>query len=253
VAAALVRAGGTPVERNSEATDLLRSQRMGRRLTREADRLPRWIGILFAIGASCFFVGALPGFVELVGSGVDGLTFFVGSIFFTTAAAFQLLESSNPERPPGAPFRVIAYLPRSADWWSSAIQFAGTLLFNVSTFRAMYTGLEDVEYDKLVWSPDALGSICFLVSGALACAVVRSRPRDRPWWIAWINFAGCVAFGISAVAAYVVPETGSAIDLAAANAFTSLGGLCFLIGALLLLPGPPPIQGSSAGGPTPAR
>ena len=52
-----------------------------------------------------------------------------------------------------------------------------------------------------------------------------------------MNLLGCVAFGISAVAAYVVPSTGSAIDLAAANAFTALGALGFLIGALLLLPG----------------
>jgi hypothetical protein len=211
---------------------------MGRRLERLARHLTWWIGILFAIGASCFFVGAIPGYVELVGSAVDGITFFVGSLFFTTAAALQLMESSNPGRRPGERFRPIAFLPRSADWWSSAIQFVGTLLFNKSTFRAMSTGLENVSYDKLVWSPDALGSICFLVSGALACVVVRGRRRARPWWIAWINFAGCVAFGISAVAAYVVPETGSAIDLAAANAFTSLGGLCFLVGALLLLPGP---------------
>jgi hypothetical protein len=51
-----------------------------------------------------------------------------------------------------------------------------------------------------------------------------------------INLAGCVAFGISAIAGYVVPSTGSAIDLAAANAWTSLGALCFLVGALMLLP-----------------
>jgi hypothetical protein len=41
---------------------------------------------------------------------------------------------------------------------------------------------------------------------------------------------------ISAVAGYVVPSTGSALDLAAANAWTALGALCFLIGAVLLLP-----------------
>ena len=54
-----------------------------------------------------------------------------------------------------------------------------------------------------------------------------------------INLAGCVAFGISAVASYVVPATGTALDLAAANAWTSLGALCFLVGALLLLPARP--------------
>jgi hypothetical protein len=51
-----------------------------------------------------------------------------------------------------------------------------------------------------------------------------------------VNFVGCVAFGISAIAAYVVPSTGDALDLAGANVFTSLGALCFLIGAILLLP-----------------
>jgi hypothetical protein len=211
---------------------------MRERPERGVHRLSWWIGVLFAVGASCFFAGALPGFVEFVGSGVDGLVFFVGSIFFTTAAALQLMASSNADRRPGERFRPIAFLPGSADWWSSAVQFVGTLLFNRSTFRAMTTGLDDVAYDKLVWSPDAFGSVCFLVSGVLACAVVRGRRGSRPWRIAWVNFAGCVAFGVSAVAAYVVPSTGSAIDLAASNAFTSLGGLCFLIGALLLLPGP---------------
>jgi hypothetical protein len=32
------------------------------------------------------------------------------------------------------------------------------------------------------------------------------------------------------------PATGGVVDLAAANAFTALGALCFLVGAVLLLP-----------------
>jgi hypothetical protein len=38
------------------------------------------------------------------------------------------------------------------------------------------------------------------------------------------------------VAAFWVPSQGGVLDLAAANVFTALGGLCFLIGAVLLLP-----------------
>ena len=38
------------------------------------------------------------------------------------------------------------------------------------------------------------------------------------------------------VASYVVPATGGVVELAAANAFTALGALCFLVGAVLLLP-----------------
>jgi hypothetical protein len=182
-----------------------------------------WIGVLFAVGSTCFLVGPFPGLVELVGSEIDGVVFFVGSIFFTSAATLQYVE--------GGLFR-----PRRLDWWSNTIQLAGTLFFNVSTFDALRTGLDANEYDRLVWTPDARGSVCFLVSGCLAMLAVGKARRTRDWWIAVVNLAGCVAFGISAIAAYVVPSTGDALDLAGANVFTSLGALCFLIGAVLLLP-----------------
>jgi hypothetical protein len=178
-----------------------------------------WTGALFAIGSTCFFVGPFPGFVELVGSAVDGAVFFVGSIFFTSAALLQLVHSET-----------------RADRWSAAVQFAGTIFFNVSTYHALRTGIQSTEYNRLVWRPDALGSICFLVSGVIAYVAVRRPRRGLVWWIAAVNLAGCVAFGISAIAGYVVPSTGSALDLAAANAWTALGALCFLVGAVLLLP-----------------
>ena len=53
-----------------------------------------------------------------------------------------------------------------------------------------------------------------------------------------MNLAGCVFFGISALASFIVPSSGSILDLAAANWTTALGALCFFIGALLLLPRP---------------
>jgi len=186
-----------------------------------------WIGVLFAVGSACFAVAPFPGFVELVGSAVDGLVFFVGSIFFTSAATLQFLEAGPSE-------------PRRLDWWSSAVQLLGTVFFNISTFRALQSGLDTTEYNRLVWRPDALGSICFLVSGYLAyfevCGRVLCRPRrSLEWWIAGVNLAGCVFFGISAVAGHIVPSTGSALDLAAANATTVLGAICFFAGAILLL------------------
>jgi hypothetical protein len=178
-----------------------------------------WTGVLFALGSTCFLVGPFPGFVELVGSAADGVVFFVGSVFFTSAALIQALHAGT-----------------RADRWSSLVQLAGTIFFNVSTYQALRTGVESNVYDRLVWRPDALGSICFLVSGVIAYAAVR-RPRGGlPWWIAAVNLVGCVAFAISAVAGYVAPSTGSALDLAAANAFTAFGALCFLVGSILLLP-----------------
>jgi uncharacterized membrane protein len=128
------------------------------------------------------------------------------------------------------------------DRWACVVQLVGTLFFNLSTFHALQTGLDANEYDRLVWRPDWRGSVCFLVSGVLAyLAVRRLSRRASDWRIAVINLAGCVAFGIAAVAGYVVPSTGSVLDLAAANVWTSFGALCFLVGALMLLPARPPL------------
>lgn len=184
----------------------------------------RWVGALFAIGSVCFFVGPFPGFIQVVGSSADGAVFFVGSIFFTAAALLQLLKLTSA--------------PGQSDWWSALIQFVGTLFFNVDTYRAMQASFDTSDVDRLVWRPEVFGSICFLVSGWIAYRLVRGT-RTLDWKIAAINFAGCVFFGISAVAGYIVPETGDVLDLAAANVTTSLGALCFLIGALLLASTPP--------------
>jgi hypothetical protein len=191
----------------------------------------RWIAVGFAVGSVCFFVGPFPGFVDLVGPGADGVVFFAGSIFFTLAAGLELREGTlRRGRRWGA----------DPSWWSAAIQFVGTLLFNLSTFEAMQDGLSTTQQNRLVWSPDVFGSAAFLISGALAYRVAtgpRLRPvsRDREWTMAAVNLAGCVLFGISAVASFVVPSSGSVLDLAAANWTTALGAACFFAGALMLL------------------
>ena len=193
-----------------------------------------WIGVLFAIGSRLLLRRAVPGFVNLVGSSADGVVFFVGSIFFTSAALIQLLASRR----------------YSSDWWASLIQFAGTIYFNVDTFRAMQSSFDTSNVDRVVWRPEALGSICFLISGLIAYLAVRHARPTREWKIAIVNFAGCVFFGISTIGGYVLPATGNELDLAAANAGTALGALCFLIGALMLLPPAQPSAGTG-GSPVP--
>jgi hypothetical protein len=200
--------------------------------------------VLFAIGATCFFVGPFPGFVEWVGSAADAMVFFVGSIFFTSAAALQWLETINaaPDPAPGERrFRVVSFEPHRIDWWVCGVLLVGTLFFNVTTFQALQSGLDANSYDKLVWRPDAVGCICFLVSGYLAYVEVCgnafwTRRRGLEWKIGAWNLVGCVAFGIAAIASYWVPSQGSVWHLAAANGFTAFGGLCFLIGSVLMLP-----------------
>jgi hypothetical protein len=183
-----------------------------------------WIGVLFAVGSTCFLVAPFPGFEQLVGSGAVGVVFFVGSIFFTSAALLQFLEAE----------------PRRSDWWATLIQLAGTIFFNVNTFNAMKTGLDVHQTNRLVWAPDVFGCACFLVASYLAYVEVgghgvRRQTRTTEWWIAAVNLAGSVAFGVSAIASFVVPKTGSILDLGAANFTTALGALGFLAGALLML------------------
>ena len=94
-----------------------------------------------------------------------------------------------------------------------------------------------------VWRPDALGSACFLVSSIMAmrATVVRDRlwdPTSRTWKTAWLNLVGSVAFGVSAIASYTVPESGEVVNAALVNLGTFVGALCFLGGALLMTPDP---------------
>ena len=193
----------------------------------------RWMAASFAIGSICFLVGPFPGYASLVGDTADAATFFAGSIFFTAGGVLQTLLAAPARHEAG----------RRGAWWAATIQSAGTLFFNVTTYRAMHTALSSPEYNRLVWRPDALGSICFLISGAIA---YRSAPRRgrwhllpsrafQGWWEPAVNLAGCVFFGVSAVAGHVVPETGSVLDLAASNFNTALGAVCFLACALATL------------------
>jgi hypothetical protein len=182
----------------------------------------------FAIGSTCFLVGPFPGYQSLVGAEAAAITFFVGSIFFTAGGAYQTLLARRD--PAGRP-------KERAAWRAAVIQSAGTLFFNVSTLQAIDTASSNPQYNRLVWRPDALGSICFLVSGVIAYQA-SDRHRLRPtrgaqgWWQPAVNLLGCVFFGISAVAGFVVPTTGSMLDLAAANWNTALGAACFLACAI---------------------
>ena len=196
------------------------------------------------IGSACFAIGAVPGYASLVGVGADGATFFVGSIFFTSAAALQYVEAVNTDPSPRSPsrrLRFVSWEPRRIDWLATAIQLVGTVFFNVSTFRAMIESLDAEPASLLSWRPDALGSVCFLVASWLAYAEAGHGwlswlPRDLGWVIAALNLLGSVFFGLSAIGAYVVSDTGELLDAAVANSGTFLGALAFFVGAYLLLP-----------------
>ena len=202
-----------------------------------------WIAILFAIGSLLFAIGSVPGYASAAGAVGDTVTYFVGSLFFTTASFLSYREAVDAA--PGtlnpAHGRFFVYQPRRIDWWATAVQLVGTLYFNVSTGVAMVTDLSAQTAHQHVWRPDAIGSVCFLVSSALAWYEICHgwaawRPRSYSWWITLLNLVGSIAFGISAVAGYINPVTGQVHNAGRADTQTLIGAVCFLIGAVLLLP-----------------
>jgi hypothetical protein len=198
------------------------------------------------VGSACFAVGAMPFYSAWVGTTADAVTYFVGSIFFTLAALLQVLISAGvikaDERPrAGVSWRSRVRSPDRVEWWAGIVQFVGTLWFNASTFAALNHSLSAAEEVQKVWTPDFYGSIAFLVASGLMFADVsrpwlRWRPHDLGWSVATFNLVGSIGFGISAVAAYVVPETGDAISVHWDMLGTFFGAVCFFFGALLLIP-----------------
>jgi YrhK-like protein len=178
-----------------------------------------WIGLGFALGSVCFAVAAIASQWASTPRPAIGVTFFVGSLFFTSAGYLQFRQGKD---------------------LASLIQLVGTVFFNVSCFAGMRHGLDTKQTDLRVWTPDAFGSVCFLVASELALAQVCGRwacvRRHSPaWQMAALNMLGSIAFGVAAVASLVQPSTSEPVSAAVANAGTATGALLFLAGALILI------------------
>lgn len=206
------------------------------------DRRGWWIAVLFMLGSTCFALGAFPPSASLLGSAVGPL-FFIGSIFFTSAAYMQYYEATNEGddvEGRGRTHRLFGIRAVSLGWWAATIQLIGTLAFNVSTFTAL-GDLTTAQEEMLVWVPDMVGAACFLVASALVIMETHDRIRGMLFRslesrISALNMLGSVAFGFAAIAAFVVPTTGELANLAVVNMGTFIGAVLFFIGAALLIP-----------------
>jgi hypothetical protein len=201
-----------------------------------------WIAVLFMIGSACFAGAAAPGLSSVAPASVLAAVFFAGSLFFTSAAHLQYVQSINAARAAGGRLRrrLLAWQPGRIDWWACGIQLAGTVWFNINTFEALRVGLTTRQQNLRIWTPDMIGSACFLVASWLALAEVCHgrwcvRRGDVSWSVAAINLLGSVFFGLAALAAFVRPATGDLLSASIANGGTFLGALCFFWGARLLL------------------
>jgi hypothetical protein len=205
------------------------------------------IAWLFMVGSACFVLGSVPAYLNAVGGSLDGVTYFVGSLFFTSASFAQLIQAQTPamtdvdaaNQTRSAQVRLRAWLPHDRAWLAAVTQFPGTLCFNVSTLAALVHNASAAQEDRFVWRPDVYGSILFLVSSVLGILAVGRflsfRPGSLPWRIAWWNMIGSILFMASAVASYILP-TGDVVSVRISVVGTLSGAVCFLIGAALMFP-----------------
>ena len=208
---------------SGETTTLWRRQIKGRR-----DDLSRRAGLLFMIGSTCFALGSIPLYALDVPALALGITFFVGSIFFTSAGVTQLRTARKDQA-----HRLV--------WWATVIQLIGMVFFNINTFRSAFVDVPGAEVNQLIWAPDLFGSVAFLIASHLAWWSVTGRlwsvqKENDEWWMAALNYLGSIFFMLAAIGAFTLPTTGNVVNIAAVNAGTFFGGVCFFLGGYLLLP-----------------
>ncbi len=204
-----------------------------------------WIAVLFMIGSSLFILGSL---LYLAGNSnfhLINVVFFSGSLFFTSAGYSSYYQAINAETSVGDGMRprarrVLAWQPARMDYWITSLLLLGTIMFNLNTFDA-FLDLGWLGTDLLIWVPDTIGSILFLLSAILGVFELCHRLwcwqwHSISWWIVVTNFAGCVAFMISAVLAFVRPDPILDNLAVYATLFTLIGAVCFLVSSYLLWP-----------------
>ena len=219
-------------------------------------RLTWWVAVLFIIGSALFSLGgyiitfprdlSAPLSNEL---SIDRI-FFIGSIFFTGAAFCQLLESINAGDSAGlyqeevshSTFQWMAWHPQRIGYMASLVQLIGTVMFNFNTGSAFFSDLTWIQENILIWTPNIIGCICFLIASRLAFMEACHgywgwKPGSLEWWITVLNLLGSIGFMVSALYSLAVPVGDSSETFIWLSAlFTFQGGICFLIASYLLLP-----------------
>lgn len=195
----------------------------------------RLMALGFGIGSVLFGAGAV---VSLAGGSANlaNVLFAIGAVFFTSAAAVQLIAAVDHFPPTLHPVRKGLTDP---DLSSAVIQLIGTIYFNVMTLRAVLLPPTAADYEQ-VWQPDVIGSACFLISSWIAWhPVARARKHrripERSHLILWSNMLGSVFFAVSAWGAKLVGEHTVQNQLWD-NLGTLLGAIGFLSASWLMWP-----------------
>ena len=233
------------IELRDAAGNLLAAVRPDRSTAARLRRL-NWVAAgAFTIGGLLFAIGAL---VAQVGSG-DAVSaasvFLFGGVFFSTGGYASLLQAINAPRTVdergtllSQRWRWWSYEPMRIEWLATFILFAGTLAFGISLVDSFIKDLSSEQVNRLIWAPEMVGCVMFLISGHLAMVEVchgrpRLHPRSLEWWIVAANQLGSILFFIAALAAFIRPATGSTVNVDLANWGTFGGAMCFAIGGVL--------------------
>jgi hypothetical protein len=193
----------------------------------------------FLVGGSLFAIGAFLAQADIGGPRLAAVVYLIGGVFFSTGGyASVLLAINAPHRRRDgtwgeAPWRWWAREPRNYDYLAAAVLFSGTIIFGINLVDSLLGSLTPAQLDRLVWSPDIIGCILFLVAGFLAMVDIsgswwRLRGEGLGWWIVFVNQLGSVLFMVSGIASFVRAD-GDMIAVALANWGTFGGAVCFAV------------------------
>ena len=204
-------------------------------------------GVSFAIGGALFTLGAVLAQWSTAPASTIDLVFLCGGFFFSTGGYASIVQEINSPRSIDADgslaetrWRWWDYEPMRPGWVSAFVLFVGTLAFAISLVDVFLSSLSTKQQDHLIWAPEMIGCVLFLVSGHVAIEEIchgrfRLMPRSLGWWVVTVNQLGSILFFLSGLAAYVRPATDEVINSDLMNWGTGLGALCFSVAGVAQL------------------
>ena len=204
-------------------------------------------GLSFAVGGALFTLGAMLAQWSTASATTIDLVFLCGGFFFSTGGYTSIVQEINSPRSVDADgslaetrWRWWAYEPMRPGWVSAFVLFVGTLAFAISLVDVFLSSLSTKQQDHLIWAPEMIGCVLFLVSGHVAIEEIchgrfRLMPRLLGWWVVSVNQLGSILFFLSGLAAYVRPATDEVINSDLMNWGTGLGALCFSVAGVAQL------------------
>ena len=182
-------------------------------------------GVSFALGGALFAVGALLAQLSSAPRRSLDVIFLCGGVFFSLGGYASIVQEVNAPRSIGADGQLVktrwrwwAYEPQRPGWVSAFVLFVGTLAFAVSLLAAFLTTLDAAQADHLIWAPDMIGCVLFLVSGHVAIEEVchgrfRLLPRSLGWWLVTVEPTGIGPVLRGRAGAYIRPSNTAAEHL----------------------------------------